>query len=292
MGNYGILRDVSRHALAFPRCSVQGDVTCSRLIKRLGVKGLVIVSGDQGERVNTIQIRERVLVVEDEVEFGRELCLMLERYGFDTRMVHGAGETLNAIGSFRPTILVLDQFVQNFDMLPFLREIRRHFNGGVMILTGNADPVDKIIGLELGADDFVVKTTEPREIVARLRALARRRDAGHAVNPDQPTHAASVQKRDGWFIDRVAREIRSPDGIYVPLTGLEFDTFLMLFHRPGEIVSRDDMAEHILERNIDATGRSIENLVSRVRVKFKPVTGDRPLIKSVRGKGYAFLGFG
>jgi two-component system OmpR family response regulator len=235
--------------------------------------------------------REKILIVEDEIEFSSELGIMLERYGFEVYMVASADQVIPAIRSFRPAILVLDQFVHNFDMLSFLPKIRTGFDGGIMILTGNTDSADKIIGLESGADDFVIKTTEPREILARLRSLTRRTATYHAESRGRPTHAASTQARHGWNVNLIAREVRSPDGVDVELTGMEFDTFSMLFQRTGEVVSREDMVEHILERHIDASGRSIENLVSRVRTKFKTIVGDRPLIKSVRGKGYAFLGF-
>lgn len=237
-------------------------------------------------------IREKILVAEDEIDFGNEFCAMLERYGFDFHMVHSANEVIPAIGSFHPRVLVLDQFIQNHDMLSFLADIRHHFDGGIMILTGNTDIVDRIVGLEAGADDFVVKTTEPREILARLRALARRKDTVHADSRDWSTHAASAETRNGWDVDLIAREVRSPDGVCIPLTGLEFIAFLLLFQRPGEVVSRDDLAEHIFGRNINTIGRSVENLVSRVRIKFQLIIGDRTLIKSVRGQGYVFVGFG
>lgn len=250
------------------------------------------MSLSHGADANVKPLREKILIVEDEIDFGSELGVMLERYGFDVYMVSSADEVIPAIGSFHPAIVVLDQFVRNFDMLSFLPKIRTSFDGGIMILTGNTDSADKIIGLESGADDFVIKTTEPREILARLRSLTRRKATYLAESRGRPTHAASTQVRHGWNVNLIAREVRSPDGVSVQLTGMEFDTFLMLFQRTGEVVSREDMVEHILERHIDASGRSIENLVSRVRTKFKPVVGDRSLIKSVRGKGYAFLGFG
>lgn len=233
--------------------------------------------------------RDRILLVEDEPEFSTELSGMLRRYGFDVTVVNDAAEMNEAMQAAAPTILILDQFLHDTDMLPRLADIRATFRGGLMVLTGNNDITDKVLALEHGADDFVVKTTHPREVLARLRVLARRNVAAGAAA--EPAEAPVGPDSGGWIVDTARREVRSPNGDIIALTGLEFDAFQMLHQRQGKIVSRETLVTEILQRHVCASGRSIENLLSRVRAKFAPFIGDRPLIRSVRGKGYVFLGF-
>ncbi len=233
--------------------------------------------------------RERILLVEDEPEFSAELAGMLRRYGFEVSVVDDAAEIEKALPAFDPTIMLLDQFLHHVDMLQHLSRIRSGFRGGLIVLTGNDDLADKVLALEQGADDFVLKTTHPREVLARVRALVRR----NAVAPVVPVRARvmAVTELKGWSVSGERREVRTPDDHVVALTGLEFDAFQMLAGVPGKIVSRESLAKEILQRHVCASGRSIENLMSRVRNKFGPFIGDHPFIRSVRGKGYVFLGF-
>lgn len=233
--------------------------------------------------------RERILIVEDEPEFSTELAAMLRRYGFDVRVAGDLTQMGEAVSAFEPTVLILDQFLQEIDMVPRLAQIRTGFKGGLMVLTGNNDIADKVLALEHGADDFVLKTTHPREVLARLRALARRSAAAVAGCCEAETPQGA--DLEGWTVDAARREVRTPDGEALALTGLEFDAFQMLQQTPGKVVSRECLAKEILQRHVCASGRSIENLISRVRAKFAPHIGDRPFIRSVRGKGYVFLGF-
>jgi two-component system OmpR family response regulator len=233
--------------------------------------------------------RERILIVEDEPEFSSELAAMLRRYGFEVSVVSDAAQMADALPVFAPNIVILDQFLQDVDMLTRLVQIRTRFHGGLMILSGNDEITDRVLALEQGADDFVVKTTHSREVLARLRALVRR----NAVAPAAPTPAEPLPHttRDGWEVHMARREVRTPHGAVVALTGLEFDAFQMLYLSPGKVIPRESLAKEILQRHVSASGRSIENLMSRVRAKFAPFIADSPLIRSVRGKGYVFLGF-
>lgn len=233
--------------------------------------------------------RERVLIVEDDPEFSGELATMLRRYGFDVSVVNDTAELAEALQVLEPNVVILDQFLNDVDMLPHIAQIRTKFCGGLMVLSGNDEVTDKILALEQGADDFVIKTTHSREVLARLRALARRNAASRtAPIPAEPLPDAA---QHGWSVQLARREVRTPDGSVVALTGLEFDAFQMLYVSPGKVVPRELLAKEILQRHVSATGRSIENLMSRVRIKFQPFTDGSPLIRSVRGKGYVFLGF-
>jgi two-component system OmpR family response regulator len=241
---------------------------------------------------NTYSIKNdtpRILVIEDECDFADELCTLLLRYGFQTKLVEDAGSLLQAIEDFKPNLLILDQFVKNTDMLQYLGRIRERHSGTIMVLTANTNTTDRVIGLEAGADDFVIKSTQPREIIARIRALVRRHDEEKQKSIIMPR--SIKQSERGWHVDPIRREVRSPCGDVIQLTGTEFDMFHLLYQSPGEIVSKELLASHILERDLDLTGRSVENIISRIRNKFRPVTEDLPLIRAVRGKGYVFVGF-
>ncbi len=235
------------------------------------------------------EARERVLVVDDEPEFCAELATVLRRYGYDVAVAGDAVAMAQALQAFQPTVLVLDQFLADVDMLPRIAQIRAGFRGGLMVLSGNSDFADKVQALEQGADDFIVKTTHPREVLARLRALVRR-TAGPIVEPAVPMNP-SAPDAQGWTVDIARREVRTPAGDVADLTGLEFDAMRLLYQVPGKVISRECLAREVLQRHVDASGRSIENLMSRLRAKFVPFIGKRPVIRSVRGKGYVFLGF-
>lgn len=234
--------------------------------------------------------RERILVVEDEAEFGAELSGMLRRYGYDVTVVGDPRQMMSALETFSPNIMIIDQFLQDTDMVSRLDDIRRSFQGGLMVLTGNNDISDKVIALERGADDFVLKTTNPREVLARLRALGRRQ-AAQVTLTASPGVVSAEQNLAGWTVDAGRREVRSPEGAVIPLTGLEYDIFHLLQKNAGTVVPREVLAQDIFQRRVHAVGRSIENLVSRVRTKFVPHMGGKELIRSVRARGYVFVGF-
>jgi two-component system OmpR family response regulator len=231
----------------------------------------------------------RIQVVEDEYDFADEFCIMLSRYGFHTKLSQDIQSLFQTIDEFRPNVVVLDQFVNNIDTLQYLGRIRERYSGKIMVLTANTNATDRIIGLESGADDFVIKSIDPREIVARVRALARR----HAEESQRSiaTPRSSTRAESGWYVDPIRREVRAPNGETIQLTGAEFDMFHLLHESPGEIVSKELLAREILERDLNLSGRSVENIISRIRNKFRPVTKDLPLIRAVRNKGYVFIGF-
>jgi DNA-binding response OmpR family regulator len=190
-----------------------------------------------------------------------------------------------------PQLVVLDQFVGDQDSLTILAQLRKGYLGGVVVLTGNDEQVDRVIGLELGADDFVSKAQPAREILARLRAVLRR-----AMPPAELPVAPAVPARDAkpaaaWTFDTRRRELLAPGGTAVSLTAMEFELLAYLHAREGTVVSRDELSEAILRRKFSPLDRSLDNLVARIRAALKPFEGDRNAIKSVRGAGYVFVGF-
>jgi two-component system OmpR family response regulator len=244
--------------------------------------------------VAEVRDRIRVLYLDDDPDFLGEIAFLLRRYGFLVEGTSSYEQFLSSLIQFQPNIVVVDQFLRDIDMLAHIPQLRKSFSGPIIILSGNEDRSDRILGLEGGADDYIVKTTDPREIVARLRAQARRvqqlglRSPGTTKPTSVPTQAGDL---NGWKVDYGRREIRTPRGAVVNLTGLEFDLFHELHSNPGVTVSREQLSQAVLRRSEEVSGRSIENLVSRIRSKFTHYTGDRIIIKAIRGQGYVFVGF-
>jgi len=234
-----------------------------------------------------------VLLVDDDEAFAAEFAEYLGSNGFRVTKLTHLQDIEQQLLAIRPAVLVLDQFLGKLDALTMLPRIRKLFTGGVLVLTGNQEPMDRIIGLELGADDFIPKTQPPREILARLHAVLRR-VAGHRAGmpaPSDEANAAAPAAARSWRLDSHRRELLTPDGALVDLTGAEFDLLAYLHSRESRVISRDDLSVAVLHRRFLATDRSIDNLIARIRVKLRPFIGERTVIKSVRAAGYVFVGF-
>jgi two-component system OmpR family response regulator len=231
-----------------------------------------------------------LLLVDDDETFAEELSSYLGIHGFAVESCGSMDEAFDRIAIKSPDIVILDQFLGSLDSLSMIRRLRRRFLGGLMILTGNAEPTDRIVGLELGADDFVSKLTSPREIVARLRSLLRRAQNSAMAQEDTPPAMAPAASGK-WVLDTSRQELYAPDGRLVHLTSAEFGTLRYLNAHKGEPVSREDLSQAVLHRRFDALDRSIDNLVSRLRKKFEALDPSCRVLKTVRGEGYVFVGF-
>lgn len=231
----------------------------------------------------------RLVLLDDNEIFSKEFSEYLELHGFRVTRLASLDDISARLSALEPCLLVLDQFVAETDALTILRDVRARFEGGIVMLTGNPEQQDRVVGLELGADDFINKAQPPREILARLRAVARRvgprSDAEGAAPATTPAPAAN------WNLNTQRRELLTPDGAPIRLTSMEFDLLAYLAARAGETVSRDDLSMAILRRAFSPFDRSLDNLVARIRVALRPSLGERMPIKSIRGVGYVFVGF-
>ncbi len=238
----------------------------------------------------------RLLLVDDNESFSLEFSEYLELHGFRVTRLPSLDDIGGRLAALDPCLLVLDQFVAEIDSLTILRDVRARFDGGIVMLTGNQEQQDRVVGLELGADDFINKTQPPREILARLRAVARRVAPRSDAAAAEPAPAAGAPApvpatTAAWELNTQRRELLGPDGAPIRLTSMEFDLLAYLAARAGETVSRDDLSVAILRRTFSPFDRSLDNLVARIRVALRPMLGDRMPIKSIRGVGYVFVGF-
>ena len=222
-----------------------------------------------------------IVLVEDDAPFAEELVEFLDAHGIKAIWFDTLTGRLEDIVGLQPDLLVLDQFVAGHDSLTSLAELRRRYHGGVLVLTANTDAVDRIVALETGADDFVAKSLGPRELLARLRAVLRR------VRPAPGTAAQAGR----WVIDRRRQLLMAPDGTALKLTGAEFAALVFMSENAGRLISRDELSATLFNRPFAPLDRSVDNIISRIRKVIEPYMPGETAIRSVRGRGYIFVGF-
>jgi DNA-binding response OmpR family regulator len=228
--------------------------------------------------------RGSVIIIDHDIEQSRRLADYLSLEGFDTSVEHSPSEGIEAIRSGEHAIVILDVVTRGMSGLEVLRQIRNDSDVPVLVLTERGDDVDRIIGLELGADDYLAKPFNPRELLARVRAILRR--SNRAV--ETPTAPASVIHLGDVEMD-VARRHTTLGGKAVTLTGLEFELLRVFLLSAGNVLTRQDIAREVFHRPMLAMDRTLSVHVCSLRRKLgsAPRGGER--IKTVHGVGYIYL---
>ncbi len=222
------------------------------------------------------EARGLVLVVEDERHIADLLRLYLSREGFTVQVETDGPAALAAVRTVRPVAVVLDIGLPTMDGTEVCRRLRADGDWTpVLFLTARDDEVDRLLGLELGADDYVTKPFSPREVVARVRAVLRR-VAGSPEQQQQPLVVGAVE------VDRVRRRV-TVSGREVSLTSTEFDLLAMLLRRPGRVFSREELLSEVWGYSAKAGTRTVDVHVAQVRAKL----GEGSPLRTVRGVGYA-----
>lgn len=227
-----------------------------------------------------------IAVLDDEVDITLLLANYLQGHGFRVTQLHNGGALMALMASDPADLVLLDLGLPGEDGFSIARRIRESWRCGLVIVTGRGDAVDKVVGLEVGADDYVTKPFDLRELVARVKAVLRRLTP--AATPAAP--AASERLRfAGWQLDIAARRLANPGGEAVALTGGEFDLLCAFAQHPGRVLSRDFLLEQTRGREAGPFDRTIDVQVGRLRRKIEADADDPQLIKSVRGAGYIFV---
>jgi two-component system OmpR family response regulator len=245
-----------------------------------------------------------IAVLDDEIEITRLLATYLQGRGFRVTQMHRGAELMALMPADPPALVLLDLGLPGEDGLAIARQLREHWQCGLVIVTGRGDAVDRIVGLEVGADDYVTKPFDLRELLARINAVLRRvaapAAAGAAAGAAPPSGAqepppggtANARRRlgfEGWLLDIDARRLLDPTGVEVVLTAGEFDLLRAFAEHPGRVLSRDFLLEQTRGREAAPFDRTIDVQVGRLRRKIE-ADADRPqIIKSVRGAGYVFV---
>jgi two-component system, OmpR family, phosphate regulon response regulator OmpR len=223
-------------------------------------------------------VSERVLLVEDDARLAGMVSEYLGAAGFDVSTVAGGVAALERLGRQPYDALVLDLTLPDIDGLEVCRRLRARWNTPVLMLTARGEPMDRVVGLEIGADDYLAKPFEPRELLARLRALLRR---AHA-----PVRA-SVLRFGRLEIDRDARVVRL-DGTERSLTSLQYELLVALAENAGRVLSRDSLMDLVKGQPLEAFDRSIDVHVSRIRAAIEDDPKKPRRLITVRGAGYVF----
>ncbi|MDH6169145.1 two-component system OmpR family response regulator [Variovorax boronicumulans] len=230
-----------------------------------------------------------IAVLDDEVDITLLLANYLQGHGFRVTQVHNGRALMTLMESDPADLVLLDLGLPGEDGFSIARRMRESWRCGLVIVTGRGDAVDKVVGLEVGADDYVTKPFDLRELVARVKAVLRRLTPEPPLSaaPAAPAAASADKLRfAGWQLDTAARSLRNPQGEEVTLTGGEFDLLQAFARHPGRVLSRDFLLEQTRGREAAPFDRTIDVQVGRLRKKIEADADDPQLIKSVRGAGY------
>ena len=227
--------------------------------------------------------RDHVLIVDDDQEIRQLLSDYLVRSGMRVTAVAEGGAMWRALDAGQIDLVVLDLMLPGDDGLTLCRNLRARSDVPVVMLTARGDETDRIIGLEMGADDYLPKPFSPRELLARIKVILRR--ARSLPRNMQPVEARELRFA-GWTLDNQHRHLVSPDGVVGPLSGAEYRLLRVLLEHPNRVLSRDQLLDLTQGREADALDRSIDVLISRLRHRINDDPRDPALIKTVRGEGY------
>lgn len=234
-----------------------------------------------------------VAILDDEPDITVLLAGYLASHGFRTTQLHNGRALMALMASDPPDLVLLDLGLPGEDGFVIARQLREHWRCGLVIVTGRGDAVDKVVGLEVGADDYVTKPFDLRELVARVKAVLRRlapppEAAGGGVGSASDASAAPRLHFEGWTVDVAARRVTGPDAKEIALTTGEFDLLHTFLLHPGRVLSRDFLLDQTRGRESGPFDRTIDVQVGRLRRKLGAESGEGPWIKSVRGAGYLF----
>jgi two-component system OmpR family response regulator len=225
----------------------------------------------------------RILLVEDDRDIASMIVEMLGDNSFEAEAVGSAAEMDVLMRNQTFDLIVLDAMLPGEDGFSICRRLRATSVTPIIMLTALKDDIDRIVGIELGADDYITKPFNPRELMARIKGLLRR--ASYGIEPRSPQGPMEFV---GWVIDPVPRQLISPDGVHVSMTTAEFDVLLAFCRNPGRVLTREQLLGLTHAGLAGPVERSIDVHVSRVRQKIEPNVRDPTYIKTVRLGGYLF----
>ncbi|MGU3536285.1 response regulator [Methylobacterium sp. A54F] len=224
-----------------------------------------------------------ILLVEDDREISTLVARYLRANECRVTLAGDGREMDRALADARVDLIVLDLMLPGEDGLSLCRRLRQSSAIPILMLTAKAEEIDRIVGLELGADDYLAKPFNPRELLARIRAVLRR---SGAESPDED--GSRRLHFVGWTLDIGLRQVLSPEGARIAITGAEFDLLHALCLRPGRVLSRDQLLDLTQGRAAGPFERSIDVLVSRIRQKIERDSRNPEIIRTIRSGGYLF----
>lgn len=225
---------------------------------------------------------QRVLVVDDEPSIRKTLRAYLEAEGYMVRLLADGSEVLPAVHTFQPAVIILDIMLPGLDGIEILRRIRQESSVLVLLLSARSEETDRLLGLRMGADDYVVKPFSPREVTARVAALVRRNRSDGSNDVQQPLRFSRL------VIDSSARQVWKDEHL-IGLTPIEFDLLYALAHNTGRVLSRDQLIAQAWGNDYYIEERVVDVHIRRLRRKIEDLPANPTIIVTVRSAGYRFM---
>lgn len=234
---------------------------------------------------------KRIIVVDDEADVREMIQEYLAQHGYDVVAAASGNEFRALLREQTPDLVILDVRMPGEDGISLARHVRENHLTGIIMVTAAAAVVDRIVGLEVGADDYVAKPFDPRELLARVKSVLRRVAAARAgdqeaYKPQRAPHLISIGR---CVLDLESHILKTCDGENVPLTSMEFDLLKAFAEHPNRVLTRDQLLDLAHNRGWDPFDRSIDIRIARIRRKIEPDPAKPQSIKTVRGAGYIFV---
>ena len=232
-----------------------------------------------------------ILVVEDDPAVREMIAEYLEGHGYAVAQAESGEAMRHALAARVPEVVLLDVNLGGEDGLSLARYLREHHDLGIIMVTAAGDVVDRVVGLEVGADDYIAKPFDPRELLARLKSLLRRVEgrAPQGKGKTAARAAASTVRVGHCTLDLSAHRLLDARGEEVALTSMEFDLLRVFTEHPNQVLSRDQLLTHTRNREWEPFDRSIDIRIARLRKKIEPDPEKPRYIKTIRGSGYLFV---
>lgn len=227
--------------------------------------------------------QDHILVVDDDAEIRTLLRTYLERHDYRVSTAADGRELQAAMAPGRPDLIILDLMLPGEDGLVLCRELRAGSNVPIIMLTAHGEETDRIVGLEMGADDYVSKPFNPRELLARIKSVLRR---ARALPENMRQGDTGMFRFAGWTLDTATRNLASPDGVVIALSGTEFRLLTIFLEHPHRVLTRDQLIDLMLSRDSSPFDRAVDVQVSRLRHRLNEDAKEPAIIKTVRGQGY------
>jgi two-component system OmpR family response regulator len=228
---------------------------------------------------------DHILVVDDDTEIRSLLHEYLQKQGYRVNAVADGKGLRAAVATSHPDLIILDLMLPGEDGLTLCRELRAKSEIPIIMLTARGDETDRIVGLEMGADDYVAKPFSPRELLARIQSVLRR---ARALPENLKTEESGLFRFAGWTLDAATRNLISPQGVVVALSGTDFRLLKIFVDHPNRVLTRDQLIDLMLSRDAGPYDRAIDVQVSRLRQRLGEDAKEPAIIKTVRGQGYVF----
>ena len=229
--------------------------------------------------------QDHILIVDDDAEIRELLREYLQKQGYRVSALADGKGLRAAVATSHPDVIILDLMLPGEDGLTLCRDLRARSEVPIIMLTARGDETDRIVGLEMGADDYLPKPFSPRELVARIKSVLRRaRSMPENLKPEE----TGSYRFAGWTLDVATRNLTAPDRVVVPLSGTEFRLLRIFLDHPNRVLTRDQLIDLMLSRDAGPFDRAIDVQVSRLRHRLREDAREPAIIKTVRSQGYVF----